>query len=348
MSILPQIDEIIQSKIWPRIGLKLWPMFSFGINALSLNPFCSLNGNARILKGKSGMMQMYRLVQKDWSIIFAGLLVKLFKITDNSFINIDFTMFDPFAVLCLALQTKSGRAIPVWIETLKYPIKKDSQNIFILESLEKFVKVVGCNFKIMADRGFIGEYLINGFRDLGLTFYVRMKAGKSVVMELKNKHQVVSLRAVNWLDFEAIIYGHKLRVIRSSKTLQRKLNLPECWYIITNDFETSRETILNTYYHRFEIEEAFKDIKHIFKTRSIFIEKTETLTSILWFQIMGIWLLWLTSVVPKIGEIIKIEAKKQLSWIRLGWEHLWQERLKPIVYSPSYQLIFKSGQLYQV
>lgn len=348
MSILPQIDEIIQLKVWPKIGLKLWPMFSFGINTLSLNPFCSLNGNARMLKGRAGMMQMYRLVQKDWSIVFARLLVKLFKITNNNLINVDFTIFDPFAVLCFALQTKSGRAIPIWIEILKYPVAKDSQNVFILESLRKFIKAVNCHPRIVADRGFIGEYLINGFRNLGLTFYVRMKAGKSVVRELKNKDKVVCLRKVKWLDFEVIIYGRKLRVIKSSKTLQRKLNLPECWYIITNDFETSRETILNTYYHRFEIEEAFKDIKHIFKTRSVFIEKSKTLTSILWFQILGIWFLWLTSIVPKIGDIIKSEIKKELSWIRLGWEQLWKERLRPIVYQTSYQLRFKNGQLYQV
>lgn len=157
MTILPNIQEKVQCEILPIVKPKWRDCFRFGINALSLSPFSSLNGNARVVNGASGMMQMYRLVRKDLSNVFTLIMAKLFKITDNSFINIDFTIFDPFAVLCLALQTQVGRAIPVWIETLKYPIKKDSQNIFILESLEKFIKIVGYKFKIVADRGLLGN-----------------------------------------------------------------------------------------------------------------------------------------------------------------------------------------------
>jgi hypothetical protein len=348
MPILPQISEKVQSEILPLVKSKWQSSFELGINALSLVPFSSLNGNARAIKGVSGMMQMYRLVRRDLSSVFTLIMAKLFKITDDSFINIDFTIFDPFATLCFALQTQVGRAIPIWIETIKYPIKKDSQNIFILESLKRFINIVGCKFKIVADRGFIGEYLINGFSDLGLTFYVRMKAGKSVVRELKDEHKVISLKKVKWLDFEATIYGHKLRVIKSSKTLQRKLNLPECWYIITNDFKSTRDTVLNTYYHRFEIEEVFKDLKHIFGMNQNYIQKTETLEAIIWFQILGFWLLWLTSNVPKLRDKIKVQIKKQLSWFRLAWEQLMTERIQLIIPLRSYQFQKLRGELKNV
>lgn len=337
MTILPNIQEKVQCEILPIIRPKWRDSFQLGINALSLIPFCSLNSNARVAGGTNGMMQMYRLVRKNLSHTFTLIMAKLFKITNDSFINIDFTIFDSFATLCLALQTQVGRAIPVWIETLKYPIKKDSQNIFILESLEKFIKVVGCKFKIVADRGFIGEYLINGFSNLGLTFYVRMKAGKSVVRKLKNKDKIISLRKVKWLDFTAIIYGRKLRVIRSSTTLQKKLNASECWYIITNDFETTRETILNTYYHRFEIEEAFKDLKHVFNMNQNYFKRKETIEAIIWFQILGFWLLWLTSHIPKLKEEITINIKKQLSWFKTAWEQLMTERIQLIVPNYSYK-----------
>ena len=337
MPILSNIQEKVHSEIMPLVKPKWKSCFELGINALSLSPFSSINGNARVVGGTNGMMQMYRFVRKNLSSVFTIIMAKLFIITNESFINIDFTMFDPFAVLCFALQTQIGRAVPVWIETLKYPIKKDSQNIFILESLKKFIKIVGCNFKVVADRGFIGEYLINGFRDLGLTFYVRMKAGKSVIRELKNKDKVISLRKVKWLDFEAMIYGHKLRVIRSSKTLQKRLNASECWYIITNDFTSTRETILNTYYHRFEIEEAFKDLKHIFGMNQNYIQKTETLEAIIWFQILGFWLLWLTSHIPKLKEEVETNIKKQLSWFRTAWEQLMTERIQLIIPIRSYQ-----------
>lgn len=337
MTILPNIQEKVQSEILPIIRPKWRDSFQLGINALSLIPFCSLNSNARVVGGTNGMMQMYRLVRKDLSSVFTLIMAKLFNVTKESFINIDFTIFEPFATLCFAIQTQVGRAIPVWIETLKYPIKKDSQNIFILESLEKFIKIVGCKFKIVADRGFIGEYLINGFTNLGLTFYVRMKAGKSVIRELKNKDKIISLRKVKWLDFTAIIYSRKLRVIRSSTTLQKKLNASECWYIITNDFETPRETILNTYYHRFEIEEAFKDLKHVFNMNQNYFKRKETIEAIIWFQILGFWLLWLTSHIPKLKEEITVNIKKQLSWFKTAWEQLMTERIQLIVPIYSYK-----------
>jgi len=339
MSILPNIQEKVQLEILPLVRPKWRSCFELGINALSLSPFTSLNSNARVVRGTCGMMQMYRLMRKSVTDIFALMMTKLFKIDNNSLINMDFTIFDPFAVLCLALQTKSGRAIPVWIEILKYPIKKDSQNIFILDSLRRFVRLTNCHPKIVADRGFIGEYLINGFIKLGLTFYVRVKTGKSVIRELKKKNKIVSLRNINWLDFRAIIYSQKLRVIRSSKTLQRKLNLPECWYIITNDFDTKRETILDTYYHRFEIEEAFKDIKHIFNTKQNYIQKTSTLETIIWFQTLGFWLLWLTSNIPKLKQKVKSQIKKQLSWFKQSWEQMMSERFQPII--PMYNYKFQ-------
>jgi len=348
MTILLNIQEKVQCEILPVIRPKWRDSFQLGINALSLIPFCSLNGNARVVGGSNGIMQMYRLVRKDLSSVFTLIMAKLFKITDDSFINIDFTIFDPFAVLCLALQTQVGRAIPVWIETLKYPIKKDSQNIFILESLKKFIKIVGCKFKIVADRGFIGEYLINGFTDLGLTFYVRMKAGKSVIRELKNKDKITNLNKIKWLDFECIIYGHKLRVIRSSTTLQKKLNASECWYIITNDFETSRETILDVYYHRFEIEEAFKDLKHVFNMNQNYFKRKETIEAIIWFQILGFWLLWLTSHIPKLKEEIRINIKKQLSWFKQAWEQLMRERIQPIIPIYNYKFRRLGGEIKNV
>lgn len=68
-----------------------------------------------------------------------------------------------------------------------------------------------------------------------------------------------------------------------------------------------------------------------------FIEKTETLTSILWFQIMGIWLLWLTSNIPKLRDKVKLQIKKQLSWFRSAWEQLMAERIQLIIPLRSYR-----------
>jgi len=325
MLILPKIQEKIQTQIMPLVKPKWEPMFNLGINALSFKPFVSLNSNARTSREneKAAEMQIYRLTNKRaMTNIFSSVLISQFKIDEKTEINIDFSIFHPFAMLCFSIQTREGRSIPVWFDIISYPVEKDSQNIFILDSLREFLAVIGCCPKIVCDRGFIGQQLIHGFLDLNLIFYVRMKAGKKILV--KEKLKTLSKQ---WsLDQTGIMYGEKIRVVRSSKTLQRKLNVKEPWYIITNDFKSSRKTILETYYYRFEIEETFKDLKHLFNCSQKYLSKISTLKMILWFQILGIWLLWKFSRKLFIKrQTIKQHLKKKLSWIRQVFEQLTRE-----------------------
>lgn len=324
MKILPEIQEKIQSKILPLVKPKWQPMFRLGVNALSLKPFISLNSNARTSRklGNAAEIQMFRLMNKIgiWSI-FSSILLALFSIDDQTVISIDFTIFHPFAVLYFGIQTREGRSIPVWFDIIKYPVKRDSQNIFILDSIREFLAVVDCKPKIVCDRGFIGKFLIHGFFDLELTFYVRMKSGKHWLVEGKTRR----LSKQHKLDESGAMYGEKMRVVRSSKTLQRKLKAKEPWYIITNDFDSTREEILKTYYYRFEIEETFKDLKHIFNSSQRYLTKISTLKTILWFQTLGIWLFWVTGKLTKIVTTKLRQTKKKLSWIRQVFEQLTRE-----------------------
>lgn len=335
MNILPTIEQRIQEDILPLVKPKWKPMFRLGINALSLSPFNSLSGNARVSRknSKAAMMQMYRLVRKNLVSIFSKIMLQFFNINDKSIINIDFCIFHPFAVLCLGLQTKKGRSIPVWIDIIKYPIKKDSQNIFILKSLERFLRIVKCKPQIVCDRGFIGKYLIHGFVNLGLIFYIRMKAGKTMIYKGKKYLITKKMKDIFWLDVTGEIYKLRLRTVRSSQSLRKRLKLKECWYIITNNFELSRQEILNNYYYRFEIEETFKDIKHVFNTKPRYFQKTNTLLVLLWFQILGIWLLWHINQKLKLIKkyLIPPHPKKQFSWIKQSFEIIFQERLRPLI-----------------
>jgi len=184
MSILPALQTLLQDHLFSRIQRKWHPMLLLGINALSLFSFSSLNSNARSCKGRTSaaVQHMYRLVRHQGLLTtLSAILVSLIPITDKSFICIDFTIFHPFAVLCFAVQTKKGRALPVWIDVIKYPIPEDSQNIFILTSLRRFIAYVQCHPTLVCDRGFIGRTLIRGFDATGCLFYVRMKAGKSYI-----------------------------------------------------------------------------------------------------------------------------------------------------------------------
>jgi len=337
MNILPNIQEKINTQIFPLVKPKWKPMFKLGLNALSFKPFVSLNSNARTSRDNSSAseMQMYRLVSKDGiPDVFASILLSFFKIDKYTKISIDFTIFHPFAVLYFGIQTEEGRSIPIWFDIIKYPIESDSQNIFILDVLREFLSIVNCKPKIVCDRGFIGEYLINGFIDLGLTFYVRMKSGKKWLVD--NKTRVLSKQ--HKLDETGIMYGEKIRVIRSSRTLQKKLKAKEPWYIITNDFTSSRKEILKTYYYRFEVEETFKDLKHIFNSNQRYLKKISTLKTILWFQTLGIWLFWVTGKLTKLLQKSQ-HLKKKLSWIRRIFEQLTRETTKLVLPEPNWNPI---------
>lgn len=337
MKILPEVQEKIQTQILPLVRPKWTPMFKLGLNALSFIPFVSLNSNARRARKNSSasMMQMNRLVSKDGiNNIFSSILLNLFRVDNYTKISIDFTIFHPFAVLYFGIQTQEGRSIPLWFDIIKYPIEKDSQNIFILDVLREFLTIINSKPKIVCDRGFIGKYLIHGFLDLGLTFYVRMKSEKKWLVQ--NQTRVLSKQ---WkLDEVGTMYEEKIRVVRSSRTLQKKLKAKEPWYIITNDFTSTREEILKTYYYRFEVEETFKDIKHILNSNQKYLTKISTLKTILWFQTLGIWIFWVTGKLTKLLQK-QTNLKKKLSWIRQVFEQITRETTQLIFPEPNWNTI---------
>jgi IS4 transposase len=128
----------------------------------------------------------------------------------------------------------------------------------------------------------------------GATFYVRLKAGRFVELEAHSSDsgtnddensdvdastEVVRTMIKHLKDKDAVIslYGLTLRVIRSPKDGESN----EPWYILTNDMSSSRTRIVRIYYHRFEIEESFKDVKHIFEFRRTRLNKPNSLKVVL-------------------------------------------------------------------
>jgi IS4 transposase len=98
-----------------------------------------------------------------------------------------------------------------------------------------------------------------------VTFYVRMKAGRFVEIFGKD----ILVKDVAFRDQTIVLYGVRLRLVISAKTKAWK----EPWYILTSDFESSTERIIKLYYHRFEIEESFKDVKHLRGLINIQVQK---------------------------------------------------------------------------
>lgn len=75
---------------------------------------------------------------------------------------------------------------------------------------------------------------------------------------------------------------------------------------------------VHRYAERFEIEEAFKDLKWLQRLKWQRIRKPAVIRAVLLFVFIGWWLLWRysdTHVSPK-----KTHPKKQLSWFRTAWE----------------------------
>jgi hypothetical protein len=86
-------------------------------------------------------------------------------------------------------------------------------------------------------------------------------------------------------DMTVSMYFKRLRLIISDQSEDMK----EPWYLITNDFKSSRRKIVDEYYHRFEIEEFFRDAKRLLNLEHVRHQKELSLKTSLWFTILGIW-----------------------------------------------------------
>ena len=67
MNIIQETFSFLQSRILPEISGKHKRLFSFGIHALSLHPFVSLNGNARMVvpNRSTAESKIFRLVSNE-------------------------------------------------------------------------------------------------------------------------------------------------------------------------------------------------------------------------------------------------------------------------------------------
>jgi hypothetical protein len=149
----------------------------------------------------------------------------------------------------------------------------------------------------------------------GCIFYVRLKSGRLVDLDGRE----TEVKVLGEKDATIRLYGLTLRVIRSPKSRRAK----EPWYILTNDISSSRTKVVRIYYHRFEIEETFKDMKHIFEYKRTKLTNPNSLKVLLWFVSLGIAMLYLVTKPTKhIGH--QSHPKKQTSWLRQAYEQLQQ------------------------
>lgn len=338
---------VINQYFIPFVQLKHLHLFRFGLATLSLSPFESLNCNARIWGGvesrSTAESKMYRLVNNAGMHTIGIKLLRSFAwITPDSMVNIDFStfssgwMYPEFQVLAFGMQTLSGRAVPLFFDIIQYPITTTgSQNIFIIETIKRFKRILGFYPQFVLDRGFAIPSLVQCFIEEGITFYVRSKSGKTVTIvsmkeftSMEELDHLVPAGKIKEKDVMVKVYGRPLRLIISDHDGKNK----EPWYILTNDTVSPRKKIIETYYHRFEIEETFKDLKHLKGMEGIKVKSENTFRVVLWFMIMGCWIAYLvqqtyqttTETMKAFSHSIYQKAKtnphKRLSFFRTFFE----------------------------
>lgn len=345
--IVRDIRVLIQNSLTPSAPSRWSKQLSFGLQAYGLRSFQSVAGNARMVvaKVRTAARKTERLFQnKALANHLGSVFDAMGLVHPGSFVNVDHSDVNGLTALVGAVQTRNGRAIPCFVETTysdrlpshentpprKQALRKaraaermyQSFTGHTIDALQTFADRLGFWPKLVFDRGFGNESMVAHLAAEGCVFYVRLKAGRFVEYD----GQRIEVKQLKERDTAIRLYGLTLRVIRSPKSRRAK----EPWYILTNDQVSSRTKIVRIYYHRFEIEETFKDMKHIFELKRTRLNKPLSLKLLLWFVSLGIALLYkVTKLTRPTGSFEtehsnKTHPKKQISWLRQAYEQLQQ------------------------
>lgn len=310
------------------------------MQAYSLRAFQSARGNARqvVANAHTAARKTERLFQNQaltdrLAIVFDTLGL----IRPGSYVNCDHSDMNGLVAFVGAVQTRHGRALPCLVEATYSdrlpsapdapPRKQALRRAWVLErqyqsftghyidALQAMADRLGFWPKLVFDRGFGNESLVTHLAAEGCTFYIRLKSGRFVEFD----GQRTEVKQLKEKDTTVQLFGLTLRVVRSPKNRRAK----EPWYILTNDMSSSRTKIVRIYYHRFEIEETFRDVKHIWELKRTRLNKPNSLKLILWFVSLGIALLY-TTTRPTRTQAKHTNPKKQTSWLRQAYEQLQQ------------------------
>ena len=300
MSIVGQTKTFVTKRILASVKPKQQTLFAFGMQALTFTPYASLGSNARLIiqNTATAASKIYRVVSNPTIVSNFPRLVRLSGLVQKaSLVNVDFSTFCGFQTLCFGVQTGAGRAIPVWNNCITYPIKfVGSQNQFVLEEIKKFGTCLGFYPRFVFDRGFWIPVVMKFLLKKKVLLYLRIKKGQTFTWCEKGKRQQAKTIGLHTKDAAITLFGYKMRLIISppppKQTNPKKQQNTQRWYIITNDLTASREEILAMYATRFEIEEVFKDYKHIQNLKALRIKEKKTFTILLWFASLAFWIAW--------------------------------------------------------
>ncbi len=316
--------------------------FACGVAALSLEAFHSLNAAGRNLAYNrfTGENRMRRTITDTGLAdqLQQLLLTEMFANRHGYwYCSMDHSQFGPFCIAVLAVSVRKGRAIPVWAQV---NVSEAALMLPLLNALEELLvclKQIAPDLQLVLvmDRWFAADKLFQLLTKHQAYFIARTKSDKKVHTPWDQYWQRSPIGEVSHYEAAVTYRKHQLRLIRSQ--LRPGMKDPEPWFLFTNLPESfTRRQILNRYAERFEIEEAFKDLKWLQRLEWQRVKKPAVIRSLLLFVFLGWWLLW-RYVVPTLNLAApqkKLHPKKRLSWFRQSWE-AWQRLLRtPLLLPP--------------
>lgn len=339
--IIPSCAKIVQQQLLPQIPPRWRCQFKFGVAALTLKPFASLASNARQTIGNpdTASTKMDRLTCNEGLVgALAQAVTNLGYVQPTSLVACDHSDFNGLSAFVGAAQTRRGRAVPCLVEatysprlpahadapkrkqTMRARRKAGGEKLYehVARVLEAWAQSLGFWPRLVFDRGFSGLPLVRVLMKHQVIFYVRIKADRHVLFGDAKLH-VCDLTAE---DTVVRLEELSLRVVRSDDP-----ETGEPWYILTSDLSSTREQIIQIYYHRFEIEETFKDIKHILELETARFMKPLSLKVVLWFASLSMILSFLIGWWAQIKH--PRHPKKQTSHYKQFFETLMREAYGP-------------------
>lgn len=291
----------------PHIPTKLSKLFSFGYETLVAQPVTSTRANARRSQYRwhTAKSKMYRLLKNSYLLdTLTSLLTKLKLVNQRDIVAVDFSDFgNGRQVLMFAKQTKQGRALPLYFEVMEYPIKKGSQNLFVVATIQRFYATVGCTPTLVFDRGFACPYIVDFLAKNKHRFIIRIKKRKQMTTSDGTDYRAAEDHCSS--DLLVDVYQHKLRLVVSDDPL----NGNDPWYLITNDTSVTRKTTIDRYYYRFEIEEFFRDAKRLLRLEWVNTKTKQSLSVLLWFATITMWLFELVA-----EEMTKEQEQERMTY----------------------------------
>ena len=339
-NIVRDCRTLIQNVLLPTVPTKWWPQLSFGLEAFSLRPFQSAGSNARsvVANTNTAASKVRRLLGNHKLATELGTVFdQLNLVRPGSYVNVDHSDMNGLTALVGARQTRNGRAIPCFVETtyaqhipadsntsrwqqlrqdMLFARASQSFTGHTIDALQDLHDRLGYWPKLVFDRGFANESIVEHLHAEGAIFYIRLKSGNFVECD----GQKTKIEGLQTKDATVELFGLTLRVVRSPKSRRA----PEPWYILTNDMTSSRNKIVRIYYHRFEIEETFKDTKHLFELHRLSFLRPTSLKVVLWLVFLGIALLYAVTK-PTKQQASTTNPKKFVSWMRQAYEQFQRE-----------------------